>query len=56
LNKAEVRFHKNWMMMMMMIIQFNSIRVYLRANPTAQRPIIDLARLKEEKTGNNTNQ
>jgi hypothetical protein len=27
------------------LIQFNSIRVYLRANLTAQRPITELARV-----------
>jgi hypothetical protein len=31
------------------IIQFNSIHVYLRASSTAQRPIRELARVKEGK-------
>jgi hypothetical protein len=30
-------------------IEFNSIRVYLRANSTAQRPITELPRVKEGK-------
>jgi hypothetical protein len=38
---------------MMIIIQFNSIRIYLRANVTAQRPITELARVKGKKQQQN---
>jgi hypothetical protein len=37
------------MMMMIIITQFNSILVYLRANLTAQRPIIKLAQVHRNK-------